>query len=165
MSHLGEEKKRKRKRKRKKERNKKPPADFKPTEGVLLVFLDTTGRGGLGFTFLHSYGFVRMGARYRPQYLQLPSLQPRSSMSCQAPTVHLHHATAFNPPVVPRSTWCASSLVFARPPWPEPTTRQAVTDNLHTRGANQLPSEQLNSAAGRATPVGLWASRLSKLQG
>ena len=65
------------------------PADFKPIEGVLLVFLDATERGGLGFTFLPSYGFVRMGASSGPQYSQLSSLQPRYSVSCWAPTVHL----------------------------------------------------------------------------
>ena len=36
---------------------------LKPVEHVLLVLLDATGRGGLGFTFLPSYGFMRMGTR------------------------------------------------------------------------------------------------------
>ena len=73
--------------KKKKERgtkkNKsKPLADFKPVHQVLLVFLDATGRGGLGFTFLSSHGFETMGLRSGPQYSQLPRLWPRSSMSC-----------------------------------------------------------------------------------
>ena len=48
----------------KKDRGKKknrPPADFKPFEWVLLVFLDATGRGRLGFTFLPSYGLRGWG--------------------------------------------------------------------------------------------------------
>ena len=52
-----------RKKKGKERKKNKPPADFKPIEQVLLVFLDATGRGGLGFTFLPSYGFARMRAR------------------------------------------------------------------------------------------------------
>ena len=79
--------------KKKKERgtkkNKsKPLADFKPVHQVLLVFLDATGRGGLVFAFLPSYGFERMGTRSGPQYSQFPSLRPRSSVSCQAQISH-----------------------------------------------------------------------------
>ena len=61
---------------------------LKPVEHVLLVLLDATGRGGLGFTFLPSYGFMRMGTRSGLQYSQLPSLWPRSSMNFQAPISH-----------------------------------------------------------------------------
>ena len=78
---LGEEKKRKKKDRGKKKN--KPPADFKLVERVLLVFLDATGRGGLGFAFLPSYGFERVRTRSGTQYSQLPSLWPRSSVSCQ----------------------------------------------------------------------------------
>ena len=72
--------------KKKKERDpkrkeNKPPAGFKPVQRVLLVVLDATGRGRLGFAFLLSYGFERMGTKSGPQYSQLPSLQPRSSMN------------------------------------------------------------------------------------
>ena len=49
--------------KKKKEDNNKPPADFKPVQRVLLVFLDATGRGGLGFAFLPSCGFEWMGTK------------------------------------------------------------------------------------------------------
>ena len=54
----------------------------------MLVFLDATGRGGLGFAFLPSYGFERMGTRSGLQYSQFPGLQPRSSVSCQAQVSH-----------------------------------------------------------------------------
>ena len=54
--------------KKKKNNNNKLPADFKPVQWVLLVFLDATGRGGLGFTFLPSYGFKRMVTKSGPQY-------------------------------------------------------------------------------------------------
>ena len=104
--------------KKEKERGKKknkPPADFKPGERVLLVFLDDTGRGGLGLAFLPCYGFSRIGARPKPQYSQLPSLQPKSSMSCQASTVHLRQACAFNPPVAQRSMRYTSSMLFSSP--------------------------------------------------
>ena len=87
------------KRKRK-ERKKKPPADFKPTKQVLLVFLDATGRGGLGFAFLPSYGFSRKGSKSGPQSPQLPSLQASSSVCCQATTALLHQACASNLQVV-----------------------------------------------------------------
>ena len=43
-----------------KKSNIKPSADFKPVQRVLLVFLDATERGGLGFAFLPSYSFERM---------------------------------------------------------------------------------------------------------
>ena len=49
-----------------KREEKKPPANFKLTEQVLLVFLDGKGREGLGFTFLSSYCVVRMEARSGP---------------------------------------------------------------------------------------------------
>ena len=75
-------KKRKKKRERgtknKKIKNK-PPADFKPVQRVLLVFLNATGREGLGFAFIPSYVFERMGTRSGPQYSQLLSLRPRFS--------------------------------------------------------------------------------------
>ena len=66
----------------------KPPADLKPVHQVLLVFLDATGRGGLVFPFLPSYGFERMGTRSGSQHSQFPSLCPRSSMRCQAQISH-----------------------------------------------------------------------------
>ena len=69
----------------------KPPADFKSVQQVLLVFLDGTERGGLGFTFLPSYGFERMGTKSGLQYSQFPGLQPRSCMSCQ---VQISHSSA-----------------------------------------------------------------------
>ena len=59
-------------------KKKKPPADFKPIQRVLLVFLDAMGRGGLDFAFVPSYGFERMGTRSEPQYSQISNLQPRS---------------------------------------------------------------------------------------
>ena len=58
---------RKKRTKRDKGKNK-PPVDFKPIQRVLLVFLDATGRGGLGFTFLPPYGFTKMGTRSVMQY-------------------------------------------------------------------------------------------------
>ena len=76
------------KKNRERKAKNKPPADFKPTEQVLLVFLDATGRGGLSFAFLPSYGFESMGTRSELQFSQLPSLQPRSSMTCQAQISH-----------------------------------------------------------------------------
>ena len=69
-------------------------------KGVLLVFLDATSRGGLGFAFFFSCGSVRMGARSGLQYSRLTSFQPRLSVCCQAPTVHLCQTDTFNPPVV-----------------------------------------------------------------
>ena len=58
---LGRRKKRKKRRGRKRDDpkengvggigNKKPPADFKPVQWVLLVFLDATGRGGWASLF------------------------------------------------------------------------------------------------------------------
>ena len=84
-------------RKKKRERKNKPPADFKPTERVLLVFLDAAGRWGLGFTFLPSYDFERMGTRSGTQYSQLlPSICPRSSVSCQAEISHSFHVHSSN---------------------------------------------------------------------
>ena len=83
---LGERKKGK-KREREKKRNK-PLADFRPVQQFLLVFLDATGRGRLGFTFLSSFGFERMGTRSGPQCSQLPSLWPRSPLGCQAQISH-----------------------------------------------------------------------------
>ena len=71
-----------------KKRNK-PLADFRPVQQFLLVFLDATGRGRLGFTFLSSFGFERMGTRSGPQYTQLPSFRPKSSVSYQAQISHL----------------------------------------------------------------------------
>ena len=68
---------------------KNPPADFKPVQHVLLVFLDATGRRGLGFAFLPSYDFERMGTRSGLQYSQFSGLWPSSSMSCQAQINHL----------------------------------------------------------------------------
>ena len=85
---------------KKKGLKKSPPTDFKPTKGVLLVFLDAPGWGGLGFPFLPSYSFARMGARLGPQSSQLPSLQPRYSVRCLASTACLRQAGAFKPPVV-----------------------------------------------------------------
>ena len=82
---LGERKKGKKERGKKKN---KLPADFKPTERVLLVFLDATERGGLDFTFLPSYGFERMGTRSGLQYSQLPRLWPRVSVRCLAQISH-----------------------------------------------------------------------------
>ena len=90
---------REKKRKKKNLQKKKPPDDFKPTKRVLLVFLDATGWGGLGFAFLPSYGSARMGDRSVSHCSQLPSLQPTSSM-CRAPTARLCQAGAFNPPVL-----------------------------------------------------------------
>ena len=55
----------------KKDRGKKKnklPADFKPIQQVLLVFLDATGRGELGFAFLPSYGFESLETRSGLQY-------------------------------------------------------------------------------------------------
>ena len=66
LSPLGEGKKRKNR--ERKEKIYKPPADFRTIERVLLVFLDATGKGGLGFIFLPSYGFARMGARSGLQF-------------------------------------------------------------------------------------------------
>ena len=106
MSHLGEDKKGTKKREdpKRKNNNNKPSVDFKPVQQVLLVLLDATGRGGLGFAFLPSYGFERMGTRSEQQYLQFPSLQPRSSLSCPAQISHsaahsvshmvLHHSVS-----------------------------------------------------------------------
>ena len=76
--------------KKKGKEKKKPPADFNPVERVLLVFLIATGRGDLAFAFLPSYGFVRMVTRSGLQHSQLPNHHPRSSVSCQAPTIYLH---------------------------------------------------------------------------
>ena len=87
VSHMGEK------------RRGEPPVDFKPTKRVLVVFLDATGRGKMVFAFLPSCSFVRMGSSSGLQYSQLPSLQLRSSMHCQAPIIHLHQAGVFNPPV------------------------------------------------------------------
>ena len=78
----------KRKRKREEIKKNKPPGDFKPVQRVMLVFLDTTGRRGLGFTFLPSYNFEKMGTMSGLQYSQLSSLRPRSFMSCQAQISH-----------------------------------------------------------------------------
>ena len=81
---LGERKKKGKKRedpKRKKKDNNKPFADFKPVQQVLLVFLDVTGGGGPGFTFLPSFGSERMGTRFGSHYSQFPVLRPRSSVS------------------------------------------------------------------------------------
>ena len=112
LSHLREEKK-----KNKKESNekKKPPMDFKSVERVLLFFLDATERGGLGFAFLPSYGFLRMGARYGPQYSQCPasSLGPLSvagvSLSiCTKPPPLIYQLW--------RSVRCTSSSLFSSPP-------------------------------------------------
>ena len=58
----------KKKEKKRGMKKNKPPADFKPVQRVLLVFLDATGRAGLGFTFLPSYGFEWMGTKSGPQY-------------------------------------------------------------------------------------------------
>ena len=41
---------------------------LKPVQRVLLVFLGATGRGALGFAFLHSFGSERMGTRFESQY-------------------------------------------------------------------------------------------------
>ena len=50
----GKKKKEKKKKRgsKKKKKNTKPPVDSKLVQRVLLVFLDATGRGGLGFAFL-----------------------------------------------------------------------------------------------------------------
>ena len=56
--------------------NNKPPDDFKPVQQVLLVFLDATGRGGLGFTFLPSCGFERMGSMSRSNIHSFPASSP-----------------------------------------------------------------------------------------
>ena len=104
-----------------------------------MVFLNASGRGGMGFAFLLSYDFSRMGARSVLQYSQFPSLQPRSSMSCWASNTHLPQACAFYSPVAQRSMRCTSSLLFASPPWPETT-------------------------AGQVAPVSLWASSVSQAQ-
>ena len=67
-----------------------------------------------GCASLFSLPVVLQGwGRSGSQYSQLPSLQPRSSMSC--PTVHLHKARAFNPPVVRGSLQCTSSFLFKSP--------------------------------------------------
>ena len=79
------------KRKRKKKDNNKPPADFKPVQQVLLVFLDATGRGG--WTSLFSLPLVLRG--WGPglgRTIQFPSLWPRSSMRCQA---QVNHSSAY----------------------------------------------------------------------
>ena len=163
-------------RKKKRQRKNKPPADFKPTERVLLVFLDAAGRWGLGFTFLPSYDFVRMGTRSGLQYSQLPSIQSRSSVSCWVPTVHLHQAWAFNPPVAPRSMCYASSLLFTSPPWLEPTIGQAAPVSLWASSASPVlvsssnqPQgkwylEQPESAVGPAESVSLQASSANQPQ-
>ena len=79
------EKEKKREDQRRKENNKSP-AVFKLVQGVFLVFLDATGRWALGFAFLPSYGFERMGTR---SGLQFPGLcWPRSSVSFQAQINH-----------------------------------------------------------------------------
>ena len=49
-----------------------------------MVFLDATGRGVLGLTFLPSFGSERMGTRSGSQYSQFPGLWSRSSVSFQA---------------------------------------------------------------------------------
>ena len=53
LSHLGEEKKREKRERgsKNKKKDNKPPADFKPVQRVLLVFLDATGRGGWALLF------------------------------------------------------------------------------------------------------------------
>ena len=135
-----------RKKKEKGKKRNKPPSDFKPIKQVLLVFLDATGRGGLLFTFLPSYGFARMGARPGLQYSQLPSLQPRSSVSCRAPTVHLCQACALNLPVVLRSVQCTSFLLLASPICPEPTSRQVAPVSCWVCGATQPLEEQHESS-------------------
>ena len=82
----GKKKKRKKKERGTKKKKKKPPADFKPLQQVLLIFLDATGRRKLGFAFLPSYGFERMGTRSGSQF---PGLcRPRSFVSCQAQIRH-----------------------------------------------------------------------------
>ena len=50
-----------------KKENEKPHTDFKLAKRVLLVFLDALGWGVLGFAFLPSYGFARIGTRSGPQ--------------------------------------------------------------------------------------------------
>ena len=75
-----------------------PPADFKPANRLLLVFLNSVGRGGLGFASFFSCDFVRKGARSGLQCSQVPSLQHRPSEHYQASTVHLCQAGTFNPP-------------------------------------------------------------------
>ena len=53
---------------------KKTHVDFKLAQPILLVFLAAAGWGGIGFTFLPSYGFAEMGVRSEPHSLQLTSL-------------------------------------------------------------------------------------------
>ena len=62
---------------------KKTHVDFKLAQPILLVFLAAAGWGELGFTFLPSYGFVRMGASFGRKSSQWPSLQPSSSIHLQ----------------------------------------------------------------------------------
>ena len=78
----------------------RPPADFKPAKQVLLVLLYATGWRGLGFSFLFSDGFVRMGPWSGSHSSQLPSLQPNSSDSCQVHRSLLCQARGFSPPAV-----------------------------------------------------------------
>ena len=75
------------KRKEKKKDNNKPPADFKPVQWVLLVFLDATGRGG--WASLFSLPLVlRVWGPGLGRTIQFPGLWPRSSVSCQAQISH-----------------------------------------------------------------------------
>ena len=143
-------KKRKKRKRNKKNHNNKLPADFKPIKQVLLVFLDAAGRGGLGFAFLPSYGFGRMGAMSRLQYSQLPSPQPRSSISCWVPTVHLCQACAFNPPRCVEV--CAVCLHLALC---KPTMARA---HHWTSSTCQPQGMWRQSASGLAARVSCWAS-------
>ena len=113
----------------------KASCDFKPKR-ILLIFLDATGRGeGAGLCFSPFLCFASMETKSGLQYSQLSSLQPRSSMSCWAPTLYLHQAGAFYPPVVPVSMQC-HSLFFASPRGPEPAAGWMLPFSLWASGAN-----------------------------
>ena len=91
-----------------------------------MVFLDATGRGVLGLTFLPSFGSERMGTRSGSQYSQFPSLRSRSSVSCQAQISHSASGCAvqdkFRCQVPLRHS--ASGHVQLNHSWGEPATAQ-----------------------------------------
>ena len=165
---LGKRKKKGGKRKRNGKKNK-PSADFKPVQQVLLVFLYPTGIGGMGFTFLPSSGFERLGTRSGSQYSQFPSLRSRSSVSCQAQISHSASGCAvqdkFRCQVPLRHS--ASGHVQLNHSWGEPATAQEFLTKQLPAVLNKCTAfhtAQLSNQSGDYPSQGLTQPNSSLLQ-
>ena len=77
-------------------KKKKPPADFTLTELRLHVFLDRSGRGGLGSAQLFYFPVVQQGCGlslgYNNHRCLFPSPRPQSPLLLTVRSVPLHQA-------------------------------------------------------------------------